>query len=46
MDLKEIVLKGVDWIRLYQDRDRWGGGGAFVNTVMNIWVLEKGKFLN
>jgi hypothetical protein len=23
MDLKEIGLEGVDWIRLAQDRDRW-----------------------
>jgi hypothetical protein len=24
MDLREIGLGGVDWIRLAQDRDRWG----------------------
>jgi hypothetical protein len=23
MDVKEFVLRGVDWIRLAQDRDRW-----------------------
>jgi hypothetical protein len=23
MDLREIGLGGVDWIRLFQDRDRW-----------------------
>jgi hypothetical protein len=23
MDLRETGLKGVDWIRLAQDRDRW-----------------------
>jgi hypothetical protein len=34
MDLREIGLKGVDWIRLAQDRD-W----AVVSTVMNIRVL-------
>jgi hypothetical protein len=30
MDLREIGLKGVDWIHLAQDRSRWR---AFVNTV-------------
>jgi hypothetical protein len=36
MDLREIVLGGVDWIRLAQDRDRWG---AVVSAVMNLRVL-------
>jgi hypothetical protein len=36
MDLKEIGLGGVDWIRLAQDRDRWR---AVVSAVMNLWVL-------
>jgi hypothetical protein len=36
MDLKEIGLGCVDWIRLAQDRDRWR---ALVNTVMNLRVL-------
>jgi hypothetical protein len=36
MDLKEIGLKGVDWIRLAQDRDRWR---AVVSAVMNLRVL-------
>jgi hypothetical protein len=35
MDLREIGLEGVDWIRLAQVRDRW----RVVNAVMNIWVL-------
>jgi hypothetical protein len=35
IDLIEIILKGVDWIHLVQDRDRWR---AFVNTVMSISV--------
>jgi hypothetical protein len=26
MDLREIGLGGVDWIRLSQDRDRWRCG--------------------
>jgi hypothetical protein len=34
--LMEIDLGGVDWIRLSQDRDRWG---AVVSAVMNLRVL-------
>jgi hypothetical protein len=37
MDLKEIGLEGVDWIRLAQDRDRWR---AVVSAVMNLRLLE------
>jgi hypothetical protein len=36
MDLREIGLGGVDWIRLVQDRDRWR---AVVSAVMNLGVL-------
>jgi hypothetical protein len=36
MDLREIGLGGVDWIRLAQDRDRWL---AVVSAVMNLRVL-------
>jgi hypothetical protein len=36
MDLREIGLRGVDWIRLAQDRDRWR---AVVRAVMNPRVL-------
>jgi hypothetical protein len=36
MDLREIGLCGVDWIRLAQDRDRWR---AVVSEVMNLRVL-------
>jgi hypothetical protein len=36
MDLREIGLGGVDWIRLAQDRDRWR---AVVSEVMNLRVL-------
>jgi hypothetical protein len=36
MDLREIGLGGVDWIRLAQDRDQWR---AVVNAVMNLPVL-------
>jgi hypothetical protein len=36
MDLRDIGLGDVDWIRLSQDRDRWR---AFVSAVMNLRVL-------
>jgi hypothetical protein len=36
MDLREIGLGGVDWIRLSRDRDRWR---AVVSAVMNLRVL-------
>jgi hypothetical protein len=36
MDLREIGLGGVDWIRLAQDRDRCRG---VVSAVMNLRVL-------
>jgi hypothetical protein len=36
MDLREIGLGDVDWIRLAQDRDRWQ---AVVSAVMNLRVL-------
>jgi hypothetical protein len=36
MDLREIGLRGVNWIRLAQDRDRWR---AVVSAVMNLRVL-------
>jgi hypothetical protein len=36
MDLREIGLGGVDWIRLTQNRDWWR---AVVSAVMNLRVL-------
>jgi hypothetical protein len=36
MDLREMGLGDVDWIRLAQDRDRWR---AVVSAVMNLRVL-------
>jgi hypothetical protein len=36
MNLRDIGLGGVDWIRLAQDRDRWR---AVVSAVMNLRVL-------
>jgi hypothetical protein len=35
MDLQEVGWRGVDWIALAEDRDRWR---ALVNAVMNIRV--------
>jgi hypothetical protein len=35
LDLREIGVDGVKWIRLAQDRVRWR---ALVNTVMNLRV--------
>jgi hypothetical protein len=42
MDLREIGLGGVDWIRLAQDRDRWR---AVVSAVMNLRVLAPRNWL-
>jgi hypothetical protein len=42
MNLGEISLGGVDWIRLAQDRDRWR---AVVSAVMNLRVLAPRSYL-
>jgi hypothetical protein len=42
MDLREIGLGAVDWIRLAQDRDRWR---AVVSAVMNLRVLAPRNYL-
>jgi hypothetical protein len=36
MNLRDVGLGGVDWIRLAQDRDQWQ---AVVSAVMNLRVL-------
>jgi hypothetical protein len=35
LDLREIGIDGVNWIRLAQDRVQWW---ALMNMVMNLWV--------
>jgi hypothetical protein len=36
MEIAKIVLSGVDWVRMAQDRDKWR---ALVNAVMNLRIL-------
>ena len=35
VDLQEVGSRGVEWIELAEDWDRWR---ALVNVVMNLWV--------
>jgi hypothetical protein len=38
MNLREIEIDGANWIQLARDRVQWR---AFVNTMMNLWVLYR-----
>jgi len=43
VELQEVGYRGVDWIELAQDRDRWRG---LVNAVMNVQVTKNsGNYL-
>jgi hypothetical protein len=35
MDLQAVGCRGMNWIELAQDRDRWW---ELVNVAMNLWV--------
>jgi len=35
INLQEVECRGMNWIKLAQDRDRWW---ALVTAVMNLWV--------
>jgi len=37
MDLQEIAWKGLDWIYLVQDRDKWW---AVLNILMHLWISQ------
>jgi hypothetical protein len=44
MDLQKVRCRGVDWIELAQDRDRWR---PLVSVVLNLLVPQnEGKFLD
>jgi hypothetical protein len=39
---KRVLTAGTDWIKLAEKRNKWV---AFVNAVMNVWVLCSGNVL-
>jgi hypothetical protein len=36
MNIKEVILEGLNWIYLAQDMGHWW---TLVNTVIDLWVL-------
>jgi hypothetical protein len=38
MDVKEVVLEGVDWIRLAHEKDKWN---PLVKTVINVGFHQR-----
>jgi hypothetical protein len=43
MDLKEMVLKGMDWIDPAQERHKWWAG---LNKAVHLWIPHNAcKFL-
>ena len=43
MDLQEVGIRGMDWIDLAEDKDRWQ---ALVNAVMNSGSIKCEEFLD
>jgi hypothetical protein len=41
IDFREIVLEGLYWIHLAQDRDRWW---VLIKTVMNLQVPHEAAY--
>lgn len=41
-DNTKMLMWGVDWIQLNEDRDQWQ---SLVKTAIEVWTPEGGKFL-
>jgi hypothetical protein len=42
MDVREIRCRGLEWIQVAEDRDRWR---ALVITVMSVWAVSPWSWL-